>query len=619
MIPTDEFSASRFTPAIGPDNYFATDGTRIHGHLVGSFGVTVDYAHDPLSLYNASCDEAGNNCDIDGVDVRLVAYQMISHVHGTIRFADRIQLGLNVPLVYSSGDSFMFTSTEGSPFALQGGRTFSLGDPRLSAKIGILDPGSRGVGFAVVVFGTAPLGQIIADESFIGDSGPTAGGHFAGEFIANGIHVAGNIGGVYRSEQTLFSTRVGSAVQYRAALGWDATPLLMLIAEVEGSSAFSSEIDENPLEGRIGARLRQGDWGFALAGGGGFVSGVGIPSFRMLASVAWQPSTSDSDGDGIEDSRDGCPSVVEDIDGWMDDDGCPEADNDSDGFLDQNDPCPDAAEDEDGFEDEDGCPDLDNDNDGIRDGFDSCPMEPEDIDGDLDEDGCPDDDADGDNIPDSRDACPDRPEDTDGFGDLDGCPEEDFDLDGLPDTVDECPDAPETVNGVLDDDGCPEQDRDSDGVPDELDRCASQAETLNGREDRDGCPDGPALVELQPDRIKLMQQIGFGRNRATIQGRVSRQILDAVAYVLQLHPEYHRVRIEGHTDSRGDPAALRTLSLQRAESVAQGLAERGINPSRLRAIGLGSSQPIQDDRTSQSRAANQRIEFHIEPHIPGSE
>ena len=44
----------------------------------------------------------------------------------------------------------------------------------------------------------------------------------------------------------------------------------------------------------------------------------------------------------------------------------------------------------DGFEDDDGCPDPDNDNDGIPDKNDKCPNEPETINGYQDEDGCPD-------------------------------------------------------------------------------------------------------------------------------------------------------------------------------------------------------------------------------------
>jgi outer membrane protein OmpA-like peptidoglycan-associated protein len=44
----------------------------------------------------------------------------------------------------------------------------------------------------------------------------------------------------------------------------------------------------------------------------------------------------------------------------------------------------------DGFEDEDGCPDPDNDKDGFSDAQDKCPNQAETLNGNRDEDGCPD-------------------------------------------------------------------------------------------------------------------------------------------------------------------------------------------------------------------------------------
>ncbi len=66
------------------------------------------------------------------------------------------------------------------------------------------------------------------------------------------------------------------------------------------------------------------------------------------------------------------------------------ADLDRDGVPDDADPCPMSAEDLDGFEDEDGCPELDNDQDGIADAADKCPIAAETINGNKDDDGCPD-------------------------------------------------------------------------------------------------------------------------------------------------------------------------------------------------------------------------------------
>lgn len=117
----------------------------------------------------------------------------------------------------------------------------------------------------------------------------------------------------------------------------------------------------------------------------------------------------DKDGDGILDGDDACPDDPEDMDGYMDKDGCPDLDNDGDGILDGDDRCPNEAEDLDGYMDADGCPDADNDGDGILDGRDACPNEAETVNGFEDEDGCPEGDADGDGVADAKDECPDTP------------------------------------------------------------------------------------------------------------------------------------------------------------------------------------------------------------------
>ncbi len=168
----------------------------------------------------------------------------------------------------------------------------------------------------------------------------------------------------------------------------------------------------------------------------------------------------DRDDDLVKDKDDECPDMPEDIDGFEDDDGCPDLDNDGDGIPDAHDSAPNLAEDFDGFADEDGRPDLDNDFDGIPDTEDECPNQPEDFDGDRDLDGCPDlvIDSDGDGIPDNEDACPDQAEDFDGFADSDGCPDPDNDLDGILDVDDECPHEAEDYDGDRDDDGCPDLD-----------------------------------------------------------------------------------------------------------------------------------------------------------------
>jgi len=154
----------------------------------------------------------------------------------------------------------------------------------------------------------------------------------------------------------------------------------------------------------------------AASGNDSYLFGLLGVSFALSGNI-------DSDGDGVKNNIDMCPNDKEDLDGFEDEDGCPDSDNDKDGILDMQDKCLNDAEDKDGFEDWDGCPDTDNDRDGILDVNDKCPDEAEDTDGFKDEDGCPDPDNDSDGILDVNDKCPDVPESINNIEDADGCPE----------------------------------------------------------------------------------------------------------------------------------------------------------------------------------------------------
>ncbi|HKP59513.1 MAG TPA: thrombospondin type 3 repeat-containing protein [Polyangiales bacterium] len=458
-VPTDRFSVNHFVPAIGPGNYIQVDGASVGGHLSPTVELLVDYAHRPFVLYGADCpSDVAEDCDLGKGDVDIVKYQLTTTVAATLSFVNRVQVGLSVPFVYTNGEGFAASVTgRDQPYVyLPGGYAFGPGDPRLSVKVRLVGD-NQGFLLGLMGYATAPLADVWAEGYGLGYNGVTAGGSLIAELKLGRFRAAANVGGGYKPPSTLLATEIGSEFTYGVGAGFDITSLLGVVTEVVGSTRFSDELDENPVEWRLAGKLTQGDFVVQLGGGAGLVSGAGIPNFRVIGGAAFQPSGVDSDGDGVGDKVDACPSEPEDKDGYMDEDGCPEADNDGDGIDDAADKCPNEAEDPDGFEDTDGCPDRDNDGDGIPDGYDSCPNEPEDMDGDRDTDGCPDNDRDRDGVEDDKDKCPDEPEDTDGYGDEDGCPEVDFDNDGVPDDQDQCPDEPETKNGFDDDDGCPDE------------------------------------------------------------------------------------------------------------------------------------------------------------------
>lgn len=72
------------------------------------------------------------------------------------------------------------------------------------------------------------------------------------------------------------------------------------------------------------------------------------------------------------------------------------------------------------------------------------------------------------------------------------------------------------------------------------------------------------------------------------------------------------VRVRGHTDDRGDPAANRRLSARRAEAVKQALVRAGVPAARIRVEGVGADEPRVANDTAEGRRQNRRIELRLE-------
>ena len=113
----------------------------------------------------------------------------------------------------------------------------------------------------------------------------------------------------------------------------------------------------------------------------GIQAGVKVKLFgKMIAPPVVVPPAApvDTDGDGIVDSLDKCPTVP----GVAKYQGCPVPDTDKDGINDEQDKCPTVP----GLAKYNGCPIPDTDGDGINDEQDKCPNEP----GVAAYQGCPD-------------------------------------------------------------------------------------------------------------------------------------------------------------------------------------------------------------------------------------
>ncbi len=75
------------------------------------------------------------------------------------------------------------------------------------------------------------------------------------------------------------------------------------------------------------------------------------------------------------------------------------------------------------------------------------------------------------------------------------------------------------------------------------------------------------------------------------------------------------LRVDGHTDNRplqnGPFQSNWDLSAERARNVVQYLADQGVSPQRLAAVGFGEHRPIDDSGDEIAFRRNRRVEFHL--------
>ena len=72
-----------------------------------------------------------------------------------------------------------------------------------------------------------------------------------------------------------------------------------------------------------------------------------------------------------------------------------------------------------------------------------------------------------------------------------------------------------------------------------------------------------------------------------------------------------KIELSGHTDNVGNDEYNLNLSQRRADAVRAYLTSRGVDKSRVLAVGYGESKPVDSNDTKDGRANNRRTEFEI--------
>ena len=119
-------------------------------------------------------------------------------------------------------------------------------------------------------------------------------------------------------------------------------------------------------------------------------------------------------------------------------------------------------------------------------------------------------------------------------------------------------------------------------------------------------------MEAQQTERGLLVTLGdvlFAFNKAELSAQAAPR-LDKLANFLKQFPD-RKLLIEGYTDSVGGDSYNQSLSERRAQSVRDALVQRGVDSSRITALGYGKAHPVADNASPEGRAMNRRVEIII--------
>jgi OOP family OmpA-OmpF porin len=610
------FQLNRYEPTTAGEWSFMVDHPWYSSTRYFAAGITLNYGHSPLVFGSRLPDGRFEEKSV------IIRHHLLGHIDLAGSFLDRVTLSLTMPI------TFLERGTDTPIAGISPMQGAGVGDPRIGGMVRLWrQPEVDAISISLGAFVWVPLRAVGGDSGALSPTTGEEGVRFMPKLALGGVkdwlRWSFTAAFYYRPEAVIGNndppagSKTGSELQFGASAYYNnkekrfaVGPELLLATQVIGPEGVAR--DHTSLEVLLGAhyniaKLVQ----VGLAGGIGALRQPGTPDGRVLLRVAYAPirePRKDTDGDGIYDDQDACPTVKGIRTKDRATNGCPPADRDGDGVMDHEDLCPDEPMGQNPDPERRGCPLSDRDKDGVFDKDDVCPDTHMGTNPDPARRGCPTGDRDGDGVLDPDDICPDTHMGSTPDPARRGCPAGDRDKDGVLDPDDKCPDVPAGLQPDPAKAGCPLPDRDHDNVPDLADACPDKPGAPDPDPKKNGCPGG--LIQMTDGELKILKPVFFATDQDVILPQ-SFPVLKAVANVLKHTTQIKKMAVEGHTDDRGGVEHNQDLSERRANSVVRFLVKEGIDASRLEAHGYGQTRPIRDNNTQQGRATNRRVEFHV--------
>jgi outer membrane protein OmpA-like peptidoglycan-associated protein len=148
------------------------------------------------------------------------------------------------------------------------------------------------------------------------------------------------------------------------------------------------------------------------------------------------------------------------------------------------------------------------------------------------------------------------------------------------------------------------QARESELARKEAQLAEATAVDLRGRLQNLHATQGAAGMQMTLD------DIAFSPGQAALRPEAKSSLGRLVAFVNK--DPSKPIRIEGHTDSRGNTNANQALSQRRADALRDALIAAGVAAARITSVGLGEGQPVDSNESEEGRARNRRVDVILE-------
>lgn len=125
----------------------------------------------------------------------------------------------------------------------------------------------------------------------------------------------------------------------------------------------------------------------------------------------------------------------------------------------------------------------------------------------------------------------------------------------------------------------------------------------------DKVADDEPIIEKVAENTFRLDKVYFATGESTLLPESSAQ-LNGLVKMMTENPNL-KIRIEGHTDDRGEPQLNKKLSLERAFNVREYLISKGIAGNRIQFTGYGETRPLAVNDSEENRQKNRRVEFVI--------